>query len=280
MHTCSQPWAPTFRAQRLHAGSTATNANLLCGRESTRCDGPSPDHLPNPRLREALGGRLARTRVRTETVRNSTPSTGRPDSRNKHPREKRIETCVRGGVPGVGSHHGEWVHPPDLPLVAVRNGDDGQPVAELRPCDGGETISEMGLESWTPEEDEAAIEEASLGSVGSSSASQPAQAGTEYPGRDQADQEDSSWETWGATNHGGVVFRVFSPPPQWHAQAFGRQALLPGRTYALTFRGSGSYLAHGYFTADDLASLRPGQVWADDRAMSTKDFDELVEDKC
>ncbi|MFB7326914.1 hypothetical protein ACFC0E_29885, partial [Streptomyces sp. NPDC056190] len=34
------------------------------------------------------------------------------------------------------------------------------------------------------------------------------------------------------------------------------------------------------FTTEDLASLQPGQVWADNRAMSTKDFDELVDDKC
>ncbi|MGW2768468.1 hypothetical protein [Streptomyces sp. NPDC001275] len=162
----------------------------------------------------------------------------------------------------------------------MRNGDDGQPVAELRPCEGGETLSGMRLGSWSPEEGEAAIEEASLGSVGSSSASQPAQADTDDPDGGQADQEDSGWEARGATNHGGVVFPLFSPPTEWRAETYGRQALLPGRTYALAFRGSGSYMAHVYFTADDLASLRPGQVWADDRAMSTKDFDELVEDKC
>lgn len=170
--------------------------------------------------------------------------------------------------------------PPDLPLVAVRNGDDGQPVAELRPCEGGDTLSGIGLQSWTPEEGEAAIEEASLGSVGSSSASQPAQAGTDNPDGSQAHQEDSGWETGGAKNHGGVVFPLFSPPSEWRAHTYGRQKLLPGRTYALGFHGSGSYMAHVYFTADDLASLKPGQVWADDRAMSTKDFTELVDDKC
>ncbi|WP_141364052.1 hypothetical protein [Streptomyces sp. 6-11-2] len=161
----------------------------------------------------------------------------------------------------------------------MRNGDDGQPVAELRPCEGSETLSGMGLESWTFEEGEAAIEETSFGSVGTSSASPPAQAGPDDPDEGRAHQ-DSGWEAWGATNHGGVVFPLFSPPPEWRAQTFGRQALLPGRTYALTFHGSGSYLAHVYFTADDLASLRPGQVWADNRVMSAKDFDELVDDKC
>ncbi|MEV0522138.1 hypothetical protein AB0I66_01835 [Streptomyces sp. NPDC050439] len=55
---------------------------------------------------------------------------------------------------------------------------------------------------------------------------------------------------------------------------------MPGRTYSLGFKASSSYQAHVYFTADDLASLRPGQVWADGRAMSTEDFAELVDDKC
>ncbi|MFF2852289.1 hypothetical protein ACFVT5_39140 [Streptomyces sp. NPDC058001] len=138
----------------------------------------------------------------------------------------------------------------------------------------------MGLTSWTSEEGEAAIEEASPDSVGSSSASTSARAATDDPGGGPERQEDSGWEAWGATNHGGVVFPLFSPPPEWRARTFGRQALLPGRTYALAFRGSGSYAAHVYFTADDLAALRPGQVWADNRAMSTEEFDELVEDKC
>lgn len=78
----------------------------------------------------------------------------------------------------------------------------------------------------------------------------------------RARHEGSGWEARGATNHGGVVFPLFSPPPEWRAQAFGRQALLPGRTYALDFRCSGSsYRAHVYFTADDLVSLQSGQVW-------------------
>lgn len=170
--------------------------------------------------------------------------------------------------------------PPDHPLVAVRTGNDGQPVAELRPCEGGETLSGMGLASWTLDEGEAALEEASLGSIGSSSASRPAETGTDDPDEDQALKEDSGWEAWGATNHGGVVFPLFSPPPEWRVQTFGTQTLLPGRTYSLRFRVSGGYMAHAYFTADDLASLQPGQVWADDRAMSARDFGELVDDKC
>ncbi|MFJ9151373.1 hypothetical protein ACIRP7_25700 [Streptomyces sp. NPDC102270] len=34
------------------------------------------------------------------------------------------------------------------------------------------------------------------------------------------------------------------------------------------------------FTAADLAALEPGQVWADDRAMSLGEFEELAEDSC
>ncbi|MGW0605099.1 hypothetical protein [Streptomyces sp. NPDC002640] len=59
----------------------------------------------------------------------------------------------------------------------------------------------------------------------------------------------------------------------------GTQRRLPDRTYALAFRGSGGYSGHVRFTAADLVSLSPGQVWADDRAMSAADFDELV-DSC
>lgn len=149
--------------------------------------------------------------------------------------------------------------PADLPLIAVRNGGDGQPVVELRPCEEGETLSGMRLGSWSPEE---------------------GKADTEDPDGDRARQADSGWETGEAKNHGSAVFPLFSPPPKWRTQAYGRQALLPGRTYSLSFRGSGSYTAHVYFSADDLASLRPDQVWADDRAMSTEDFAELVEDTC
>ncbi|MGW6025301.1 hypothetical protein [Streptomyces sp. NPDC055099] len=141
--------------------------------------------------------------------------------------------------------------PADLPLIAVRNGDDGQPVVDLRPCEEGETISGVHLRSWAPEEGEAT-----------------------------ADEKDSGWGNEEAKNKGRVAFPLFSPPPRWHARPYGPQGLLPGRTYSLSFRKSSSYQAHVYFTADDLASLRPGQVWADSRAMSTEDFAELVDDKC
>ncbi|MEV6759011.1 hypothetical protein [Streptomyces sp. NPDC051214] len=141
--------------------------------------------------------------------------------------------------------------PADLPLIAVRNGNDGQPVVDLRPCEEGETLSEAHLVSWTPEKGEATN-----------------------------DGKDSGWGAGAVKTHGSGVFPLFSPPPAWHARPHGTQELMSGRTYSLSFKGSGSYQAHVYFTADDLASLRPGQVWADDRAMSTEDFAELVDDKC
>ena len=34
------------------------------------------------------------------------------------------------------------------------------------------------------------------------------------------------------------------------------------------------------FTTDDLGRLRPGQVWADDRAMSVEEFEKLAEKSC
>ncbi|MFK4148930.1 hypothetical protein [Streptomyces sp. NPDC004065] len=174
--------------------------------------------------------------------------------------------------------------PPDLPLVAVRNGEDGQPVAELRPCGADETVSGMGLGSWPSAESDAPVGEAAPGPAGSAPPSPAARPGVDGSGggrtAEEDPEEDSGWEAWDATVHGRVVFPVFSPPPAWRVQTFGRQRLLPGRTYSLSFRGSGGYRAHVHFTVGDLASLRPGQVWADDRAMSEGDFDALVDDKC
>lgn len=66
----------------------------------------------------------------------------------------------------------------------------------------------------------------------------------------------------------------------------GPQTLRPGRAYSLEFAhlcGNGRavcYYGRLYFTSEDLASLRPGQAWADGRARSRKDFDALVADKC
>ncbi|WP_316775188.1 hypothetical protein [Streptomyces sasae] len=44
----------------------------------------------------------------------------------------------------------------------------------------------------------------------------------------------------------------------------------------LVFPNSGTVT----FTAGYLAALQPGQVWADDRAMSLGEFEKLAEDSC
>jgi hypothetical protein len=83
---------------------------------------------------------------------------------------------------------------------------------------------------------------------------------------------------------GTTTFPLFEPPRSWRTEATGPQKLAPGRTYSLTFKvfegGGVQYTGDLYFTAKDLTSLHPGQVWADDRAMSRDDFDDLVDDKC
>ncbi|MFC8242152.1 hypothetical protein [Streptomyces chartreusis] len=41
-----------------------------------------------------------------------------------------------------------------------------------------------------------------------------------------------------------------------------------------------SYNIELHFTSDDLSDLRTGQVWAEGRAMSLREFEELVDDSC
>jgi hypothetical protein len=180
---------------------------------------------------------------------------------------------VLGVVVGVGLLSG--CSPADLPLAAVWLSEDGKPVATIRPC-GGDRVTDVDLQSWETHESDGASDAAH--SPGSSSDG-PASDG---PAGGVA---DSGWVTWSTpVRAAATTFPLFSPPPSWRAEAQGTQALLPGRTYALTFSGPRGrrdpYNAHVYFTADDLASLEPGQVWADGRAMSRDDFGRLVADRC
>ncbi|MDX3780113.1 hypothetical protein [Streptomyces europaeiscabiei] len=55
-----------------------------------------------------------------------------------------------------------------------------------------------------------------------------------------------------------------------------------GHTYRFVFYGQTDDDANGtvMFTTADLRRLKPGQVWADDRAMSLEEFEELAEKSC
>ncbi|GGN76022.1 hypothetical protein GCM10011579_056600 [Streptomyces albiflavescens] len=158
--------------------------------------------------------------------------------------------------------------PASLPLVAVWPGADGQPVVAVRPCDGDHATG-LRLSSWAAD---AYIEDPSGGVVDNPSS-------TASPG-----QVDTRWAVRSGVEIGRTTFPLFSPPSAWHAQRIGPQKLGPGRVYSLDFTGARQgwdpYDGRLGFTAADLASLHPGQVWADGRAMSRDAFDDLVDDKC
>ncbi|MFJ9913868.1 hypothetical protein [Actinacidiphila glaucinigra] len=170
---------------------------------------------------------------------------------------RRGATGVLGALVGLGLLCG--CSPARLPLVAVWTSPDGTAVARVQPCPG-DHASQVVLHSWDERE---AVDTPSGG-----------------PRREGA---DSGWDMWSPAHIGRTTFPLFEPPGSWQVEADGTQALLPDRTYSLSFRGprgGGTYNGQVYFTAADLASLRPGQVWADDRAMSRTAFAELVSDTC
>ncbi|WP_158697171.1 hypothetical protein [Streptomyces hokutonensis] len=147
--------------------------------------------------------------------------------------------------------------PAQQSLAAVRLDEDGTPVATVRLCDGDHG-SRAELSSW-PTKD----------------------AGTSEP----LDQQTGWRPDFGtAVEVSTATFPLFSPPAAWHTEATGPQRLQPGRTYALDVTGpragSDPYDIVVYFTTADLNRLKPGQVWADSRAMSQDDFDDLVDDAC
>lgn len=135
-----------------------------------------------------------------------------------------------------------------LPLVAVRLGASGAPEAVLRPC-GDDLIQGLSLRG--------------------------APAGS--------DRVLSGWRVPGKRHGADAEFPLFSPPAAWHARPTGEQRLVPGYTYELVFgKAEFNYEYTGIvtFRAADLTALKPGQVWADDRAMSLGEFEELAEDSC
>ncbi|MEO3974947.1 hypothetical protein [Streptomyces sp. CAU 1734] len=158
--------------------------------------------------------------------------------------------------------------PAKLPLAAVWMGEDGKPAGEIRPCDG-DRAAHVALRGWGT--DESAVHPSARGESDPDSSTTPAEGA-----------EDSGWKTSGV--HRGASFALFAPPPSWRVETTGVQAPAPGHTYVLGFKGPhdgwNPYDGEVHFTADDLASLDPGQVWADGRVMSRDAFAELVDEKC
>ncbi|MEU8622890.1 hypothetical protein [Streptomyces sp. NPDC048623] len=150
--------------------------------------------------------------------------------------------------------------PAQLPLAAVWIGPDGRPVAELRMCAPEHQAARVSLGSWPTQNTD-----------GDASTS-------EIP-----DPLPSGWSSRRPERLDRMVFPLFSPSSDWQVDAEGIQELRPGRTYALDYfgpRGSDTYDGVVYFTSEDLANLRPDEVWADSRAMSRESFDDLVDDAC
>ncbi|MDN3025075.1 hypothetical protein [Streptomyces sp. S.PB5] len=138
----------------------------------------------------------------------------------------------------------------DLPLAGVRIEANGAPHALLRPCGDDEYIN-PSLDGWT----------------GS------AEDGTSTTG----------WEVDKENLQGDADFPLFSPPADWQARHLGAQSLLPKHRYSLRFGHyitPDSYNGVVEFSAEDIGKLEPGQVWADGRAMSLDEFEELAEDSC
>jgi hypothetical protein len=160
--------------------------------------------------------------------------------------------AVAGVVVGVGLLTGCGAEL--LPLVAVRLDAAGSAEVVLRPC-GDDLVQGFTLAS--------------------------APAGEEV--RWDNPRNPSGWKAPGKREGADAEFPLFSPPRDWKVRTMGEQRLLPSHSYELAFgKGEFNYEYTGTvtFSAADLATLEPGQVWADDRAMSLGEFEELAEDSC
>ncbi|WP_406121724.1 hypothetical protein [Streptomyces sp. NBC_00989] len=135
-----------------------------------------------------------------------------------------------------------------LPLVAVEQDTRGGFTAVLRPC-GDDLITGLSL----------------FGTHG------------------DPEQNLSGWDTTVDRSGADARFPLFSPPAGWRAAPVGPQRVVPGYTYELAFGKAVpnyEYTGTVTFTAKNLSTLKPGQVWADGKAMSLGEFEKLAEDSC
>ncbi|MGW6746517.1 hypothetical protein ACWGDX_38265 [Streptomyces sp. NPDC055025] len=176
---------------------------------------------------------------------------------------RRVITAVTGALCAAVLLTG--CGPPDLGLAALWKGEDGRWWAELRPC-GDDLLNSAHLSGRPTEETEAA-------GTGGSPSPEP-----------EPDIDDSTgWRAWSMTPTGRARFPLFAPPESWRAEVTGPREPRPGYTYGLTFRAGADdrvYLGSVFASTEELATLRPGQVWADGRAMSMDEFDDVVADQC
>ncbi|MDV9169858.1 hypothetical protein R6V09_06865 [Streptomyces sp. W16] len=138
----------------------------------------------------------------------------------------------------------------DLPLAGVRLGADGAPHALIRPC-GDDSYQTPSLDGWAGGIDDGPV--------------------------------TTGWDVRKENLRGDADFPLFSPPAAWRARHRGEQRLLPKHHYSLRFGHyitSDSYNGIVDFTTEQITALKPGQVWADDKAMSLGEFEKLAEDSC
>ncbi|WP_216591872.1 hypothetical protein [Streptomyces brasiliscabiei] len=141
----------------------------------------------------------------------------------------------------------------DLPLAAVTVDADGTPRVLMRPCDD-DSYEAPALSGW-------------------------AGAYEDEPSDDETDT--TLWAADGEWS-GDREFPLFSPPGAWKAEVRGERRLRSGHAYRFVFYGQTDDYANGAvaFTTEDLGRLASGQVWADYRAMSVAEFEELASDSC
>ncbi|MFJ9631162.1 hypothetical protein ACIRU8_25970 [Streptomyces sp. NPDC101175] len=138
----------------------------------------------------------------------------------------------------------------DLPLAGVRLGADGAPYALIRPC-GDDSYRKPSLDGSAKSIDDGPV--------------------------------TTGWDVAKEELTGDAEFPLFSPPAAWQARHRGARRLLPAYHYSITFGHyvtGDSYNGVVTFTTEDITALEPGQVWADDKAMSLGEFEKLAEDSC
>uniref|UniRef100_A0AAU2JXM1 Lipoprotein n=1 Tax=Streptomyces sp. NBC_00049 TaxID=2903617 RepID=A0AAU2JXM1_9ACTN len=164
--------------------------------------------------------------------------------------------------------------PARLDLVAAYNGDDGKPWIMLAPC-GRDDITWVSMSSRPTDP---------TGSAGPTASTEPTgpTEPTASPSAPSAERDSGWWSSRIDPGIRGGSLPLFEPPASWRARSHGAQRLLPGDRYGVEFYSpdDGAYYGEVSFTAEDLAGLEPGEVWAGGRAMTRSDFREHRAGRC
>ncbi|WP_407914705.1 hypothetical protein [Kitasatospora sp. NE20-6] len=130
--------------------------------------------------------------------------------------------------------------PPQRDIVGVRVGEDGEPVLMLRSCDGSD------------------FERVEI-----------------FVGPDSMAHLTPPEGT-----HGRVDIRMFHPPTDWRSTGDSLPPLAAGERAWVDLRSSDIAYSVLHFTADDLARMAPGEVWAGEELHSPAGFEAYVRDAC